>query len=302
MAQAQLSQLSKQQRYELCLIHSDLEQNQDVWLIGDETTLEFQRIRSGNILDYAAFDNATGSGSSELHSSGQAMTKPVELEGFLLKRGSKGVVLSWKRRFFRIQDNRLLYFEKEPLGTTEPLGYISLGAKTTIQETFAITDVDSTLLIEISTPMRVWYLQADTTADRDIWMAGLTQSVRYWQNTEKNWLEGYLTKRGGIWKNWLVRWCILRSDFLYYYEAKDNSYYLKGKIPLYAATVLTQEESNQAKIFRGRTFGFSIATVSGDRTYYLCANSQAHRDEWVSRLRTNIYALEEKISQITVDV
>lgn len=290
-------------RFELCLIRSNLEQNQDVWLIGDDTTLEFQQIKTGDVLDYANFNSAelveaVAAAEPRSSTSGAA---PVQLEGYMLKRGSKGVVLSWKRRFFRIEDNRLLYFEKEPIDPLLPLGYISLGTGASIQESFAIPDVDSSLLIEISTqnPMRVWYLQAESAPQRAIWLRGLHDAIAYWQTTEKSWLEGYLTKRGGLRKNWLIRWCILRSDFLYYYETKDNSYYLKGKIPLYTATVLAAEESKN-KVFRGRNFGFSIMTT--DREYQMCANNQEDRDRWISRLRTNVYALEESLSSIRIDV
>ncbi|MDP2434768.1 MAG: hypothetical protein Q8P67_03405 [archaeon] len=309
----QLSALAQpSSAFELCLISSALEKNQDVWLIGDDTTLEFQRIKNGDQLEYSLFENSAAVEAAPAPPSPVASTstlephvqtlglplslqKPVELEGYLLKRGSKGLRQTFKRRFFRIQDNRLLYFEHEPVSSSDQLGYISLGTGTTVKDTFAIPDVDPSLLIEISTPMRIWYLQAEHPADRDIWLENISQAIKYWATTEKSWLEGFLTKRGGIWKSWLVRWCILRSDFLYYYEAKDNSYYQKGKIPLYGASVLAQDE-NQSKIFKGRLFGFSIAT--GARVYYLCANSQADREAWIAKLLQNVYALEEKISKI----
>lgn len=49
-----------------------------------------------------------------------AVSQPVDLEGYLTKRGE--VNKSWQRRFFVLKGNLLFYFEKK--GDREPLGLI----------------------------------------------------------------------------------------------------------------------------------------------------------------------------------
>lgn len=49
-----------------------------------------------------------------------AVTPPVDLEGYLTKRGE--VNKSWQRRYFVLKGNLLFYFDKR--GDREPLGVI----------------------------------------------------------------------------------------------------------------------------------------------------------------------------------
>lgn len=49
-----------------------------------------------------------------------AATQPVDLEGYLTKRGE--VNKSWQRRYFVLKGNLLFYFERK--GDREPLGLI----------------------------------------------------------------------------------------------------------------------------------------------------------------------------------
>lgn len=51
-----------------------------------------------------------------------ATTPPVDLEGWLLKRGE--VNKSYQRRYFVLKGNLLFYFEKK--GDREPIGVIIL--------------------------------------------------------------------------------------------------------------------------------------------------------------------------------
>jgi hypothetical protein len=46
------------------------------------------------------------------------------LEGLLYKKGEKGPIKKWKRRYFRQLKEQLFYFRQE--SETEPLGFIPL--------------------------------------------------------------------------------------------------------------------------------------------------------------------------------
>lgn len=64
-----------------------------------------------------------------------AVTPPVDLEGYLTKRGE--VNKSWQRRYFVLKGNLLFYFDKR--GDREPLGVIIIEG-CTIGKYFKIQD------------------------------------------------------------------------------------------------------------------------------------------------------------------
>lgn len=64
-----------------------------------------------------------------------AASQPVDLDGYLTKRGE--VNKSWQRRFFVLKGNLLFYFEKK--GDREPLGLIVIEGCTIGQYYFRLT-------------------------------------------------------------------------------------------------------------------------------------------------------------------
>mmetsp|Transcript_19228 Transcript_19228/g.28627 ORF Transcript_19228/g.28627 Transcript_19228/m.28627 type:complete len:439 (+) Transcript_19228:89-1405(+) len=274
--------------YELCLLYSPNSSRDDdvetMWLLEPEMLLASAAgIEEGAQLEFSLFNQ-----------------EPVEIEGYLLKLGQKGIK-TWKKRWFATHGNRLLYYSENPAHdpSLNALGFIQLGSGTTLKEKpESQPDLDENLVFELCTGARVWYLQVEDADDKPIWVQALSGAIEYWNANKTDWKEGFLTKRGGLWKSWLVRWFILHSDVLEYYEAKEGSHYLKGKIPLYRASVKAADTSND-KIFKGRMFGFSIET--SDRIFYLCANSDKDRTQWIEAIEKQKTIIEKEIERISFE-
>lgn len=74
------------------------------------------------------------------------------MEGYLMKRGDKGVIKSWKKRFFCLKDNYFSYYEKE--GSPE-LGKIDLRQSISIHQTSSAHNLGSECCyFQIDTPVR----------------------------------------------------------------------------------------------------------------------------------------------------
>eukprot|EP01112_Ceratiomyxa_fruticulosa_P018548 TRINITY_DN594_c0_g1_i1.p1 TRINITY_DN594_c0_g1~~TRINITY_DN594_c0_g1_i1.p1 ORF type:complete len:439 (+),score=108.18 TRINITY_DN594_c0_g1_i1:321-1637(+) len=87
--------------------------------------------------------------------------------------------------------------------------------------------------------------------------------------------EGYLTKEGGGFKSWKKRWFVLKAGKLSYFKGKGDTEVL-GEISL--ATCGHIKVTDRKK----KSNGFEVATPS--RTYYLCADNDQERDEWIRLL------------------
>lgn len=87
------------------------------------------------------------------------------LEGYLSKRGNKGVLLSmtWKKRYFKEGDDNKLYYS---IGaSSSPLGFIDLTKVTSIYSHNSIQNG-----FQVVTPKRVYVLKAITQEERNFWM------------------------------------------------------------------------------------------------------------------------------------
>eukprot|EP01102_Stenamoeba_stenopodia_P000384 TRINITY_DN1035_c0_g1_i1.p1 TRINITY_DN1035_c0_g1~~TRINITY_DN1035_c0_g1_i1.p1 ORF type:complete len:156 (+),score=18.15 TRINITY_DN1035_c0_g1_i1:239-706(+) len=95
------------------------------------------------------------------------------LEGWLMKQGEKGVVKGWKRRWFILIGYRLFYYAQKPNSiknkiTAKPeKGFIDLNMLSKIIVS------KQPYRFELHTPVRVWILNAERSADRDLWVSGL---------------------------------------------------------------------------------------------------------------------------------
>lgn len=54
----------------------------------------------------------------------------AQVEGWLLKKGDKGLVKGYKKRWFSLQNNRLYYYQNA--SDPQPLGYIDIVAASAI--------------------------------------------------------------------------------------------------------------------------------------------------------------------------
>eukprot|EP01114_Cavostelium_apophysatum_P015964 TRINITY_DN4462_c0_g1_i4.p1 TRINITY_DN4462_c0_g1~~TRINITY_DN4462_c0_g1_i4.p1 ORF type:complete len:1068 (-),score=202.61 TRINITY_DN4462_c0_g1_i4:276-3479(-) len=106
----------------------------------------------------------------------------VSCQGFLLKKGDRGLIKTWKRRFFSL--------ELEPEGFEEALiRYSELQGTPTIGsirfDEFTVLETglerDLTFYIWNKFKERVWQLQAETPADKKRWIDAIRHCISYHQ-------------------------------------------------------------------------------------------------------------------------
>ena len=94
---------------------------------------------------------------------------------------------------------------------------------------------------------------------------------------------GYLHKEGEVWKTWKRRYFVLSSLLLSYYTDKDAQQ-PKGVILLEGCEVRVSSRTDREHLFEV----FDEADERRRRVYFLQADSEAERSEWVSAIKTNI--------------
>jgi len=90
-------------------------------------------------------------------------------EGYLYKTGK--VRTSWKRRYFILKPQVLFYFEEQPNGPAEPLGYIELVDSTCTRGDTAEIGQHR---FDVATHNRVYRLYAITPDEMNEWMGAIT--------------------------------------------------------------------------------------------------------------------------------
>ncbi|KAL6045721.1 Cytohesin-1 [Balamuthia mandrillaris] len=98
-------------------------------------------------------------------------------EGHLLKKGDKGLVKAWKRRWFVLSGDRLFYFKTEQDGT--PINYIAVQNVNLLQVTEpfdSATKRNPRAAFQLEAPGRVYYLLAESEEEQVSW----TQVLLRW--------------------------------------------------------------------------------------------------------------------------
>ena len=114
------------------------------------------------------------------------------MEGWLWKKGEKGLVKGWKHRFFRQHKDQLIYYKSDV--SQEPLGVIPLdeGKNTCFFVSSCSRFVSSSLVyaihpagfkdkehtFQISTEQRIFYLQAENEDQFHYWSLGLSAHIK----------------------------------------------------------------------------------------------------------------------------
>ncbi|GAM24520.1 hypothetical protein SAMD00019534_076950 [Acytostelium subglobosum LB1] len=104
--------------------------------------------------------------------------RPPLLQGYLKKQGEKGIVKTYKRRWFQQKDTKLYYYEKE--GDTESYGFINLPDMLNVKT--------SDTGFELVTPGRTYVMQVFKPSDLNYWTEGLKEYKKYftaYQNSLK---------------------------------------------------------------------------------------------------------------------
>ena len=95
---------------------------------------------------------------------------------------------------------------------------------------------------------------------------------------------GYLHKEGDVWKTWKRRYFVLSSQLLSYYTDRDATT-PKGHILLQGAEVRVSQRTDRS----GWVFEvYRDEAASEHRVYYLQADSESERSEWMAAIKNNI--------------
>lgn len=221
--------------------------------------------------------------------------QPASKEGFLNKIG--GNVKSWKTRYFRLCPGRLMYYKDgEDLTPSGRLGAILLpGASIAIFSSDVYPGHPYCFGLTPSDQDRQYIFDCDSVAHRMEWIAALTPSIRQRQRVvAESVREGYLTKLGGIHKNWKKRYVVLTKTSLKYYDTYLDTHNCLGTILLGAGFVVTQNDDDSfaalvpqadKAIMLSNPYSFSVRAAGADRTYVFCTTTRMDRDGWIRLLK-----------------
>lgn len=107
------------------------------------------------------------------------------IEGYMLKLGDKGLVKTWKKRYFLPRKDRLLYYVKK--GDEAPISSISLRKASSIEPGRPASlplrkSYDHCLDIKLDN--RTYHLACDTPDQRDNWIAVLWKLKHHYENLD----------------------------------------------------------------------------------------------------------------------
>lgn len=109
-------------------------------------------------------------------------------------------------------------------------------------------------------------------------------------------LEGWLVKRGHVWKTWLRRWFVVRGDEVEYWtDVPSVGGKVRGRFTLSA--------QSRAWVVRvsGRPFAFSVTTSDLSRSFLCQAASAAELEEWVTVLNHNSAVIAARVARERAD-
>ena len=82
----------------------------------------------------------------------QVVEKPKILEGYIKKQGEKGIINTFKERYFKqVKDKWFYFLDKESIKKSLPLGYIDMN--------IILKAFETTKGFDVVTPNRVYHFQ-----------------------------------------------------------------------------------------------------------------------------------------------
>lgn len=107
------------------------------------------------------------------------MTAPVPIGGYLYKLKSHDTLLSpqWNRRYFALEGSKLKYYNKE--NASQASKVIDLLSIDSIRR-FETGDHGAYSFV-IKTPMRSYFLRAESKGDMKRWVRGLSEQQELWK-------------------------------------------------------------------------------------------------------------------------
>ena len=103
------------------------------------------------------------------------------LEGWLLKKGAKGI-RGWKRRWFTLNNDRLMYYKNSSGTPGSEQGFIDLSGDYEIE----YEGEGNSRNFRIKTANRIWYLLAEAEEERRFWVEGLNYFKKRQQREKQN--------------------------------------------------------------------------------------------------------------------
>eukprot|EP00743_Colponemidia_sp_Colp-15_P008710 GILK01009485.1.p1 GENE.GILK01009485.1~~GILK01009485.1.p1 ORF type:complete len:460 (+),score=63.24 GILK01009485.1:151-1530(+) len=198
----------------------------------------------------------------------------------------------WQRRYFILRNALLTYYKNQ--ADSYPAGSISVD-QCTVSLVSADKGTGVCMALSLAIPERTYTFAHDDPRVTLEWAV----SLRRMKNQSLLWgpsgrpllqeghspsvpvqpkMTGFLTKQGGHFKTLKRRWFVLRGLHLCYFKSAEDEA-VCGDIPLVDCTV-------EAALSRGTPkLPFCFSIITGNRNYYLWADTEADLHQWVAALQ-----------------
>jgi hypothetical protein len=236
--------------------------------------------------------------------------KPAATKGWLSKQAPSGVVKMWKKRFFVLQDDKLLYFDDADLSNT--LGVIGLEGASV-----CATPQGKSGQFQIIAPGRIFHLQAPSEESMEMWLKNLRVGCAYADqrsaiaendSQRAKLREGQLLRMAG--NKWRDAFAVLSGGVLRVLNG-DKHGQVVATIALYEATFGPFDPDMPPPNLETTTVGMIkslLGTVSNfDHTFEVvgpqrsvvlkCYKASDHK-EWLAALDAHKKAVERTLSAI----
>jgi hypothetical protein len=230
----------------------------------------------------------------------ESSNESVTYEGWLTKQGNN--YKAWRLRWFVLKDGTLSYFRTR--GAAEPAGRIDLSIAQV-----KVSSLPRPNTLELVTPRRVYYLQADNSSDFFVWNEVLKKAIQQSSkiahsisnnnaatSSKELMLKGgnadyigFLIKRGLQMKTWKKRYFVLKDNKLAYY-VKPGETTPKGSISLCSAEFRIASDETRAKIVVPAVFNNMplFELITPNRTYYILAETMDELNGWRTAIENAI--------------
>jgi len=191
-------------------------------------------------------------------------------KGFLEKKGAGtlGVGKGWRRRYFCLRENGLDYFDDNTLETQK--GTINL--KSIIGISYDKTEINMQ-----DQNGRLWQLKAPDEIQAQNWCQNIKCQI-----FGRVIHQGTMTKRGGKYRNWKVRFFVLRDTKILDYYEDDKQEKLMGKIDLLQIRLI----SPGTKQVYGKEH--TLQVITKDRNWVFSCNDEEDLETWIGHLERSV--------------
>lgn len=224
----------------------------------------------------------------------------VRADGYLYKQ-DVGWFKFWKKKWFSLQGSRLLYWKDKESISQPPDSIISIAFAKSVENNKA--KQNSFMIV---TENRVYYLQADTSGEKEKWVQSLTRAIDIWKQraekkqdltntklkdilpTSREYKEGYLFDMNFLYQ-WRSSYFVLKDGILFRYGNKGEAQ--ADRLPLYGSVIESYADASFPDVC------FKI-TSRDQKTWYLRAETEKEMHEWLNNVLRQRVIIEEFIGSI----